>query len=125
MVERNRRPRTALRQLDDINAVVIITLPIWHDGRIATVIADEKAGQLCDVGVLPRDNDKSISINRCFEFLPQRVEIRDTDAGIDRQTENDGRGLDRRQRPDVVVKMTVILLRLRGIGREDSIWPAK
>jgi hypothetical protein len=44
LVERNRGPCTGLRQPDDINAVEIIPLPIRHDGGIATMLGDEKAG---------------------------------------------------------------------------------
>src|SRR6516165_10433343 len=51
LVERNRGPSLGLRQLDDINTVEIICLPIGYDGRIATVIGDEKAGELWDRGV--------------------------------------------------------------------------
>jgi len=84
LVERNRGPSLGLRQLDDINTVEIICLPIGHDGRIATVIGDEKAGELWDRGVLPGHDDKSIPINRGREFVSERVEICDTGTCIDR-----------------------------------------
>ena len=83
LIERNHGSCSGSRYPYDINAVEIISLPIRDDRRIATVIRDEKAGQLCDVDVLPGHNHKSALVDWRSEFVPESVEIRDTDAGVD------------------------------------------
>jgi len=56
-LERNRSAGIGLRQLNDINAVEIFVLPIWHAGGIASVSGDELAGELFNFMVFPRYND--------------------------------------------------------------------
>ena len=124
-LERNRSAGIGLRQLNDVNAVEIFVLPIWHAGGIASVSGNELAGQLFNFMVFPRHNDNCVPVVRSFEFMPERFDIREPDAGIDRKTKKDGRGLDRRERPDIIIQAAVVFLRLGGIGREHSVWFAE
>ena len=91
------------RDRDDIDAIKVIFIPLWHEGWIAAVCGEERTSYGFDVPVLPGDEDNRVAIERLLDGGSQPIGIGEAEARIDRQTEEYRSRLDRREGPNVMV----------------------
>ena len=84
--------------------------------RVPAVSAEERAGYASDLPVLPGDEDKRIPIAGLFESGSQLVDIRLSEAHIDRQVEDYRSRLNGREGTDIRVRDSVSLHLLPRIG---------
>ena len=101
-----------------VDAVEVVIVAVGAKFRIAAVLLQPNAFASRTIWWSPPAGTKPFMINRQIELLLQIVDPLLADVRVDRQTERDSRGFDRRQRADIVVQRAVVRLLLRRIGRE-------
>ena len=105
----------------DVDAVEIVVGPGRREAGVAAVRGQEIADDHVDQPVLPGDDDERTPVFRRLQRGLQTLDIGEADLCIDRQTERDRARLDRDQRADVIVRLPVVLLLLRGVGGENRV----
>ena len=117
VIERGFRGTTDLVDSHGVDAVEVFTLPVGDPFRhvgIGTMGSQETPDYWRDLFVFPSDEQKYVSVGRAvlLERGLQSLPVVDVDTYVDRQAKPDRGRLDCRERPNVVIQLPGILLRM-------------